>query len=174
MNNKFYSAMKNLAGKSFAKWYAMLSIMVIVLLSTTNIMAQLVMTRTTFTGAYPTIAGTPIPAAQGDDVFQGAVPIGFTFTFNAVAYTTVGVNSNGWISFTAVGSSAANSGLGTNAAPNATLAPWWDDLTSSSVQSLTTGVAGSRIFTMQWVSLSYFSGSTRTINYQVKLYETTN
>jgi hypothetical protein len=27
---------------------------------------------------------------------------------------------------------------------------------------------------MQWVSLSYFSTSTRTINYQVKLYETTN
>lgn len=132
------------------------------------------MTRTTFIGAYPTIAGTPIPGAVGDDITATLQPIGFTFTYNAVAYTTVNVCSNGWINFTTSSSTAANSSLGTTTGPNATLAPWWDDLSSSSVQSLTTGSPGSQVFTIQWVSLSRFSGSTRTINFQVKLYETTN
>lgn len=136
--------------------------------------AQLNYTRTTFSGTYSSISGTVITGAQGDDVTGTAQPIGFSFTYNGTAYTTVNVCSNGWLNFATSSTSAANSGLGTTTNPNAALAPWWDDLSSSSVQYLTSGSAPNRVFTVQWVSLSYYQISTRTINYQVKLYETTN
>jgi hypothetical protein len=54
------------------------------------------------------------------------------------------------------------------------LAPWWDDLTTSAIVYQTTGAPGSQVCTIQWTSLSYYFTSTRTINYQVKLYEGTN
>src|SRR6185436_8303588 len=137
-----------------------------------NSMAQLNYTRTTFTGSYASIAGTAA-GVTGDDAWIGSIPIGFSFTYNAIAYTTLSVNTNGWLSFTALTYDAANTNMSTTTT-NAVLAPWWDDLSSSSIQYLTTGSVGSRIFTMQWVSLSYYTTSTRTINYQVKLYETSN
>lgn len=145
---------------------------VALLLLPSIMVAQPAMTRTTFTGTYTPISGTA--SSTGDDVFAGGIPIGFTFNYLGTNYTTVGQNTNGWISFTATASNAGNVALYTTAAPNATLAPWWDDLNSSSVQYLTTGSPGSQVFTIQWVSLSYFTGSTRTLNYQVKLYEGTN
>ncbi|MFN0203237.1 MAG: hypothetical protein ACKVTZ_17045, partial [Bacteroidia bacterium] len=142
----------------------------------TGAQAQLntLMTRSTFTGTYTPITGTIATAAQGDDFTQAGVPIGFSFSYLGTAYTTVNVCSNGWANFAASTTSAGNGGLGTTTAPNGTMALWWDDMNSSSVQYLTTGTPGSQVFTIQWTSLSFFSGSTRTINYQLKLYEGTN
>jgi large repetitive protein len=135
--------------------------------------AQIAMTRSTFSGAYTPITGT-VTTATGDGAAATAIPIGFTFNYLGTPYTTLTAVTDGFLSFTATATSLSNSGLATTTAPNATLAPWWDDLTTSAIQYTTTGTPGSQVFTIQWTSLSYWTTSTRTINYQVKLYEGTN
>lgn len=59
------------------------------------------------------------------------------------------------------------------AAPNGVLAPFWDDLltTAGSVRTLTTGAAGSRVFTVEWAA-GFFGGTGLTMTFQVQLYET--
>jgi len=49
-------------------------------------------------GTYtPITGGNVIAAGTQDDNTFGAMPIGFTFTYNGTAYTTFGLNVNGWI-----------------------------------------------------------------------------
>ncbi len=140
--------------------------------------AQVAMTRSIFVGDFIPITvlggATAATAAQGDDAFAAALPIGFSFGYTGSSYTSFGVSSNGWMSFTAIAGTAANTNLFATTAPNATLAPWFDDLTSSEILYQTSGTPGSQITIVQWTSLSYYTGSTKTIQYQVWLYEGTN
>lgn len=142
--------------------------------------AQLPYTRTTFTGAYTPIAtasGATLTTITGDDGTQTLLPIGFTFTYNGTPYTTVDACANGWISFGAAGANAwTNTNLFTLTTPNNTLAPWWDDLNvgTGSVLYQTQGTAPNQTFTVQWTDVLSYNGSTRTIHFQVILYETTN
>jgi hypothetical protein len=140
--------------------------------------AQVAMTRSIFVGDFIPITvlggATAATAAQGDDAFAGLLPIGFSFGYTGSNYTTFGVSSNGWMSFTATVGSATNTNLFSATAPNATLAPWFDDLSSSEILYQTSGTPGSQITIVQWTSLSYFSVSTKVIQYQVWLYEGTN
>jgi hypothetical protein len=143
----------------------------------TNAFAQLPMTRSiNFDPLVPitVLGGATASTAIGDDAIQTALPIGFSFNYLGTGYTTFSVCSNGWLSFTATAQTATNTNLFTVAAPGAVLAPWWDDLTTSEILYQTTGPPGSQICVIQWTSLSYFSVSTRTITYQVILYEGTN
>lgn len=139
--------------------------------------AQIAMTRSTFLGDYIpiTVAGgaTAATAAQADFGIATAVPIGFTFNYLGTPYTTFSVASDGWMSFTATAATATNTNLFTTTAPNATLAPWFDDITSSSVLVQTTGTPGAQVCIIQWNSFSYWN-STRPIEFQVLLYEGTN
>jgi subtilisin-like proprotein convertase family protein len=145
--------------------------------------AQLAMTRSTFTGTYTPIisggGGATLSTATGDDAFQDAIPLGFTFNYLGTNYTTFNVSTNGVGSFTsmvAVGAanSRNNANLFSTTTPNITLAPWMDDLTGDSIVYQTTGSAGSMVFTIQWNTKSYFTTSTQLISFQVKLYEGTN
>ena len=107
------------------------------------------------------------------------IPIGFTFNYCGGSYTQAKLSTNGWLSLNQTGTLGyANLALFDNSAPNATLAPWWDDLTddaTSSVSYKTEGVAPNRIFTAEWYRVpTYFTGATSRISFQVKLYETTN
>jgi hypothetical protein len=139
--------------------------------------AQIAMTRSTFLGDYipiTTVGGaTAATAAQADAGIATAIPIGFTFSYLGTPYTTFSVASDGWMSFTATASTATNTNLFSTATPNATLAPWFDDLISSSVLYQTSGTPGAQVCVIQWNSMSYWN-STRPIEYQVILYEGTN
>jgi Ig-like domain CHU_C associated/Secretion system C-terminal sorting domain/GEVED domain len=136
--------------------------------------AQLPMTRSIFNAAYtPIVAGTT-STATGDDAFQQNIPVGFSFNYLGTAYTQFSVSTNGWLSFVNGATFDAFSPDLYATTTNGTIAPWWDDLSSSAIVYQTTGVAGSQICTIEWTSLSYYFTSTRTINYQVKLYEGTN
>ncbi len=119
------------------------------------------MTRSIFVGDFIPITvlggATAATAAQGDDAFAAALPIGFSFGYTGSSYTSFGVSSNGWMSFTAIAGTAANTNLFTTTAPNATLAPWFDDLTSSEILYQTSGTPGSQITIVQWTSLSYYT-----------------
>lgn len=152
--------------------------------------AQLNYTLDYFTGSYTPITsgggGAITVGLPGDGVYTNALPIGFSFNYNGTGYTSFGVSTDGFMSFTATANSAADQNLVTTSAPNAALAPWWDDLTTTAVGTnpaggilyQTMGTPGSRVLTVQWVNNSCFGGSGATqpkqINYQVKLYETTN
>lgn len=143
--------------------------------------AQLPMIRTTFNTAFVPITsgsgGGTLSTAVGDDVTQADLPIGFNFVYLANTYTSMGVSTNGWASFVTGALSSAQNGNGnlfTTTGPNISIGPWWDDLASDSIVYITTGVPGSQVFTIQWNSKSYFSGSTQLIRFQLKLFETTN
>ncbi len=127
---------------------------------------------------------TPISggaAGPTGDNAHSDVSIGFTFNYAGTDYTQVRINTNGWLSMNLSGedlTSNANIWLFDPVVPVTALAPWWDDLKadgSSGISYLTSGTAPNRVFTVEWNDvLSYSSGATARLNFQVKLYETTN
>ncbi|MEO6301972.1 MAG: hypothetical protein ABIP51_02250, partial [Bacteroidia bacterium] len=144
---------------------------------------QLPMIRTTFNAPFvPINSGTSagsgtLSTASGDDVTQDNLPFGFNFTYLATTYTSMGVSTNGWASFVGTLASASQNGntnLFNTTGPNLSIGPWWDDLRSDSIVYKTTGTPGSQIFTIQWNAKSYYTTSTQSIVFQLKLYEGTN
>jgi PKD repeat protein len=114
----------------------------------------------------------------GDDGY-GNYNIGFTFNYDGINYTQVQVCANGWMSLNLTGAGAYdNSYLFNTTQPNTTLAPWYDDLYddgTSVVSYKTDGSSPNRVFTAEWKGvLAYYSGATARLNFQVKLFETSN
>lgn len=140
----------------------------------TGLHAQLAMTRSTFNGTYTAIVGGTTSTAVGDDSYQQNIPVGFSFNYLGTPYTQFSVSTNGWLSFANGATFDAYSPDLYSTTTNGVLAPWWDDLSTSAIVYQTTGAPGSQVCTIQWTSLTYYFTSTRTINYQVKLYEGTN
>jgi hypothetical protein len=145
--------------------------------------------RSTFTGTYAPIStgsGATVSTATGTATMQTNVPIGFTFTYNAIPYTTLHISPAGYVSFVSTTNSTVNTNLFSTTAPNATLAPYYDNLTTAalgtnpagSILYQTQGLPGARTFTVQWTNVSSFSSTTNgqpaSINFQVILYEGTN
>lgn len=115
---------------------------------------------------------------QGDDG-NANVSIGFNFSFAGVDYTSLKVSVNGWISLNQSGTMGYdNNNLFITNTPNVTIAGWWDDLMDdgfSTVSYKREGTAPNRVFTAQWYRvLSYYAEATSRLNFQVKLYETSN
>jgi hypothetical protein len=156
------------------------------------LMALLLMARPGFaqvdTYSFSPSSGTftPLPAAAQpvttisvDDAISGAIPIGFSFTFDGTAYTQVYANSNGFLSFNA---SAPSSGSYTNALATTAAtyrplaAPYWDDLSGSTGTAAyqTTGTAPNRTFTFEWLNWRQLSGASAQFSFQVQLVEGTN
>ncbi|MBL8182439.1 MAG: InlB B-repeat-containing protein, partial [Blastocatellia bacterium] len=123
------------------------------------------------------------------------IPLPFNFSFASTSYTGgsnfIGINTNGMAYLSTTGTNGskltssnalANVQLFTSTAPNSTLAPYWDDLNLATVNGVTgtvlyqtTGSPGSRVLTVQWGNYpSYFNGSARALNFQLKIYEGTN
>ncbi len=124
-----------------------------------------------------TFLSDSMPGPAGDDVSVD-VPIGFTFNYSGQGYTHAHICTNGWISLNATGSSASNNKLFSMDAPNSVLAPWWDDLEDDGTSFVSYKTEGSTpycVFTAEWYRvLSYTSGASARITFQVKLFESTN
>jgi hypothetical protein len=129
----------------------------------------------TFTKGMTEISGGT--AGPTGDNTHSDVPIGFTFNYTGTDYTTLRINTNGWISFNLTGSdvtSGNNSSLFFADAPGAALAPWWDDLKADGSTAISYQSSGG-VFTIEWKNiLAYSSLSTTRLNFQVKLYSGTN
>lgn len=127
---------------------------------------------------------------QQDDNRSNPVALGFDFWYDGVRYTEVSISTNGYIDFSA----STNQGGPTSGPygysnvqfsnPSGTLnaiAPFYDDLTTqgavdplgTSIKSLTTGSAPNRVFTIEWFDMAVYQNTTPSLNFQVKLYETT-
>jgi PKD repeat protein len=131
--------------------------------------------RSAFTKGMTALTGATT-GPTGDDGYQD-VPIGFTFKYIGTNYIQARLSTNGWLSLNQTGNSGyQNLSLFDNTLPNATVAPWWDDLIddgSSIVSYKTEGTEPNRIFTAEWLHVpAYFQNATTRISFQVKLYET--
>jgi Calx-beta domain/Fibronectin type III domain len=127
-----------------------------------------------------------------DDNLSTSQPIGFTFIYNGGAYQNFLVSTNGFVTFntgtSAIGSLTGaygyqNTNFSTSGGTVNSLAPFYEDQQTAgnlgtiadlnnSIKYQTTGVAGSRVLTVEWINFQDFSTtSTASFNYQVKLYE---
>jgi len=110
---------------------------------------------------------------------NGVVSLGFTFNYLGTGYTQARLSTNGWMSLNQSGTTqSANGNLFITSNPNTTLAPWFDDLTvdaSGLLSYKTEGTAPNRVFIAEWKNVPAFRNqATARINFQVKLYETSN
>ncbi|MBN2790755.1 MAG: DUF2817 domain-containing protein [Candidatus Delongbacteria bacterium] len=77
--------------------------------------------------------GTPL--GLSDDGISSSLALGFAFNFYGTDYSTVRIGANGAITFTGTAISYTNPIIPSSSAPNAVIAPFWDDLDPSSGQS---------------------------------------
>jgi hypothetical protein len=130
-------------------------------------------------GTFTALAsGTAIDIIEADDQLSGQIPIGFTFKYGGVDFTQLRASSNGILTFnplvTNEFSTAFNYLSSSDLAP--LLAPLWDDLDGNGGQASyqTSGIPGSRIFTIEFKNWQWNYNASAGISFQVKLYETTN
>ena len=132
-------------------------------------------------GTFTAITGGTIPTLEGTiplhDGFANNIPIGFTFYYMGLPYTTLAVSTNGFVSLGAImtNSSSSNSlSLGTR---RPILAPLWDDMkiaAASDLSYLTSGSEPNRVFTVQWNNVYWkYIATMAGIAFQLKIYEGT-
>jgi hypothetical protein len=145
--------------------------------------AQLPFTRSYFSGPYTSIVGGPGTVLQtltGDDAVQTGIGIGFSFNYLGTNFASFDANTNGAVAFTGSGltNTAANANLFSATTPNGIITAWWDDMRVDPTGGFYTqlsGVSPNQVLTMEWANNpSYYTGSTQLLNFQIKLYETTN
>ena len=121
--------------------------------------------------------GTILSGLDDDDSYYSTLPIGFTFAYNGLDYTTFGACTNGFI------------GLGSDnllsyyydpleyIATGKVLCAFGDDLYASPTSEFsykTEGIAPFRILTVQYKNFTLLGDPSAILNFQIKLFETTN
>ncbi|TBX65986.1 hypothetical protein EZL74_11475 [Flavobacterium silvisoli] len=132
-------------------------------------------TSGTFT---PLSGATAVTSIKADTAISTAVPIGFSFNFGGTNYTNVYADSNGILSFNASATSQTTNTFTSSNNIYPLIAPLWDDndgsqtVTPGSASYLTTGTAGNRVFTFEWLNWEWnYLANDAVISFQVKLYE---
>jgi hypothetical protein len=199
--------LKNTRTTFFQKATSFLGVMFIgmILLMSTNTQAQVTAYGyQEFNGVSDGEVYTPITGTDlfGATIYQeftpigSEIPLGFTFNYNGVNYSQVKVHSNGFIYFggtvnTTATQGAPISGANLNQYAGAIAAYARQSLVHasfgsapiypavvSSVEYLTTGSVGSRVFTVQYENMTRYNNLVAPreglLNFQIKLYEGTN
>lgn len=111
--------------------------------------------------AYVAVTGTS-STADGDDGIQNNIPIGFSFNYGGITYSTFSISTNGWIR---LGQNiGGNSWVNTLSNPNANYAPliaaYWDDhnRTTGSIAYELTGTAPNRVLAIGWDNVNISNG----------------
>jgi uncharacterized repeat protein (TIGR01451 family) len=126
-------------------------------------------------GTYTEIAGGTVVVTSCDDTSYGTFPVGFTFTYDGVAYTTFGIQCNGFIAMGAVPGASYNP-ISTGATNNVISVLGQDQqtgTTNSEIRYQVLGSAPNRVLVVQYKNFRHYSGS-QVYNFQIRLYETTN
>lgn len=131
-------------------------------------------------GTFIALSGSTVPSGTGtvDEGYFNAISIGFEFWYMGARYTTVSAGTNGWLTLGAnITNATSANNLSGGGAPRPVIAPLWDDLNvqaGANVTYLTTGTAGSRIFTLQYLTVKWNATAIgSTVSFQIKLYEAT-
>lgn len=140
--------------------------------------------------------GDTIPIANHDDAFSPPLPIGFSFNFNGAIYDSFVFSTNGFIKlgtdsasrhflFTTFAQPPANGPFTSTTSPTplasdtSLLFAFGQDLIDGEYRYFMDGSPGSRVCTIQWKNVkdklqNATPGLCDTINFQIKLYETSN
>lgn len=168
--------------KSVLPYRSMLIGLLLIIMST-QLRAQ---TITNYSGTSST--GTFIPLSSPinttgwtgntDDGVSGLIPIGFDFWYMGTRYTNIAATTNGWLSLGTIPTdNVFTNNLTSGGAPRPVIAPLWDDLdivATTNVTYKTSGTAGSRIFTVQYLNAEWnYQVIGSVISFQVNLYEST-
>ena len=133
-------------------------------------------TFTTSTSTYAAITGSTLgTSANNDDTFNN-VPLGFTFNFAQTNLTTISVNANGYIKMGATLNNYSYGPIDDPGGDDSLICAMGTDIASNAAGVLsytTTGTSPNRIFTIQWSNYTS-GGGTDNLNFQIKLYETSN
>ncbi|MCZ7420757.1 carboxypeptidase regulatory-like domain-containing protein [Verrucosispora sp. WMMA2121] len=128
------------------------------------------------TGASSFVSASTVLGLTGDDAAT-MVALPFPVRFHGESYTSGRVHTNGLVSF---GPSSgepdtwANPTMPTLAAPNAVVAPFWDDFevdASASVRTQTVGSAPNRSFVVEWRNVGFRPTNTQRVTFEVIFHE---
>jgi len=130
---------------------------------------------TTCDHPFEDISGTGTTGPVCDDCGV-VVPLGFSFSFFGNSYSTIGLASNGYLTFGTTLGDLSNDPIPNVAVPNDLIAPFWDDLDprTGSVKYQTLGSPGSQRFIAQWTNVPHFNSPTVLHTFQAVLFEGTN
>lgn len=126
-------------------------------------------------GTYVPITGsTQLVGPSSDDGAANAA-IGFNFVYDGITYTEFRGSANGFLTF----NTAATGLLFSNSihSNGIMVCGLWDDLAtgpSGQVHYVVTGSAPNRILTVEFQGMAFSGNTTPDVNFQIKLYETTN
>lgn len=134
-------------------------------------------TFTQTTGTYVPVTGTDLFGASWNDNVSAALPLGFTFQFNAVSYSSVTVSSNGFVTFGATAPTATNYLPVSNTGAYAgAISAFGRDLSATTattgISYTVTGTMPNRKFVVQWANAKRIGGDVA--NFQIILNETSN
>jgi len=136
-------------------------------------------------GNYIAITGTTLftsATTRFDDGTSALQTLPFTFTYNGLSFTSLGVSSNGYITLGAVPGTSTNY-CGLQASDAYSIAGYATDLvgvttgaTPSTVIVGTRGTAPNRQYVIQWTDVAHYTSGTYVDhwNFQIILNETTN
>lgn len=115
--------------------------------------------------------GTRVAALDNQDDWRTSVafPGGFTFEYFGNTYPSIGICSNGFLSFTSTSATYNNISLPSTSAPYNLIAPFWDDLIMDSLSSIWTR-KDADAFVVTFNNMKRYSGSER-VTMQVLLME---
>ena len=118
--------------------------------------------------------GIEAPIASNSDDNGDIVEIGFTFSFFKEDHDSIGISSNGYLTFGSDLGNPDNAPIPSPTDPNDLIAPWWDDLRPDlggtvHYQTLDDPVR----FIAQWTNVPHFDGAGPS-TFQAVLYADTN
>ena len=135
----------------------------------------------------PLASGTPSPTLTPvllvDTGNTPALPLGFTFRFEGVNYTSVVATSDGYLSFNpnaaTAGSDYGNDMGALHQGNDPLVAALWDDLSGTTpgaaASYVLTGATPNRVFTFEWLNWGWdYSAAAGSVSFQIKLHEGTN
>ncbi|TDC59228.1 hypothetical protein E1258_18745 [Micromonospora sp. KC207] len=128
------------------------------------------------TGASAFVAAANVLALTGDDAVT-TVTLPFPVRFHGQSYTSGRVHTNGLVSFGAASGEPdtwANPTMPTATAPNAIVAPFWDDFevdASASVRTQTFGTAPNRSYVVEWRNVGFRPTNAERLTFEVVFHE---
>ena len=122
-------------------------------------------------------------STSGDDNYSLGIALPFTFEYQGQPVNHFRATTNGvlWMDTTVLQTGVTNNLSSTST--RSAIAPYWDDLVvlgnsfaniNSCIAYQVSGTAPNRVMTVEWANMEVFGQSSPNLNYQVKLYETTN
>ncbi|MFO7655377.1 MAG: S8 family serine peptidase [Candidatus Krumholzibacteriia bacterium] len=121
--------------------------------------------------AWVDIADVGTQVGAGDDATHGPFPLGFPFRYYGEDYTAVRVCTNGFLQFAGSDDHYTNQDIPTPGAPDAIVAPFWDDLNPNSGGAILQyrDEANAR-FIVQWERVPHYNPSDTPETFQVILH----